>query len=286
MYSLTATLIAIKNQVQHKPVEIHDIYLGSQTAEDSNTLHFVNFYRSITFFTYISHASQAYTPLGVNRTAIKKTSRGEIERVSYRVDNVNKGMGVYAAARNFRNKRIVTRLIFRDNISSYLDCKVVFDGFIQAILFEQRSMAATCTPKLGSLKIETGWPYQIQCNARFGDDYCALNKNSPANKLSSVATGGSTSTLIDEVNLTQIDDYWNWGTVLFTSGDNNGETRKILDFAQGTNMATLDYALSYAVEAGDTYDIYRGCDKTLDMCENTYGNQANYHGFHTIPLRK
>ena len=182
MYSLSATLTAIKNQVQHRPVEIHDIYLGSQTAEDSNTLHFVNFYHSVGFFTYLGHVDRTYTPLAVNRTAIKKTSKGEIERVSYRVDNVNKAMGAYAAAHDFRNKRIVTRLIFRSNLTSYLDSKVIFDGFIQAILFEQKTMGATCVPILGSLKIETGWPYQLLCNAKFGDQFCTVNKNTSANK--------------------------------------------------------------------------------------------------------
>ena len=286
MYSLSATLIAIKNQAQHKPVEIHDIYLGSQTAEDSNTLHFVNFYRTLTFFTYLGHASQAYTPLGVSRNAIKRSSRSEIERVSYRIDNVNKGMVAYAAAHDFRNKRIVTRLVFRSNLNSYLDTKIVFDGFIQAILFEQKSMSATCTLKIGSLKIETGWVYQLPCNAKFGDDYCTLNKDAPANKLTGTATGGSTTTLIDTVNLTQADDYWNWGTIVFTSGDNDGNARKIIDFDQATNKATIDYAFDNAVVAGDNYIIYRGCDKTLNMCENTYSNEVNYHGFHTIPLRK
>lgn len=286
MYSLSATLTAIKNQIQHKPVEIHDIYLGSQTVEDSNTLHFVNFYRAITFFTYLGHVSQSYTPLAVNRTAIKKTSRGEIERVSYRIDNVNKAMSAYAAAHDFRNKRVVTRLIFRGNLTSYLDAKIVFDGFIQAILFEQKNMSATCVPVLGSLKIETGWPYQLNCNAKFGDIYCTVNKNTAANKLSGTATGGTTTTLIDTVWLTQADDYWNWGTVTFTNGLNNGDSRKIVDFDNATRKATLDYALDNAVISGNTYTIQRGCDKTLNMCDTVYGNTVNFHGFHTIPLRK
>lgn len=286
MYSLSATLIAIKNQVQHKPVEIHDIYLGSQTAEDSNTLHFINFYLAKTFFTYLGHVSQSYTPLAINRTAIKKTSRGEIERVSYRIDNINKAMSAYATVHDFRNKRVVTRLIFRGNLTSYLDCKIIFDGFIQAISFEQKSMSATCVPVLGSLKIETGWPYQIQCNAHFGDEFCTVNKNTTANKLTGTATGGSTTTLIDAVKLNQVNDYWNWGIVIFTSGLNNGDSRKIIDFDQITNKVTLDYALDNAILAGDTYTIYRGCDKTLNMCDTTYGNTVNYHGHHAIPLRK
>lgn len=286
MYSLSATLIAIKNQVMHKPVEIYDIYLGSQTEEDSNTLHYVNFYSSIKFFSYLGQTAQTYTPLGVQRSSIKKTSKGEIERVGFKLDNVNKAMGSFAANHNFRTKRIVVRLVFRDHLTSPLDTKVVFDGFIQAIVFEQKVMSATCTPKIGSLGFETGWRYQLSCNARFGDAYCKIDKSIAANKVVGSATSGSTTTVIDTVNLTQIDDYWNYGTITFTSGDNTGLSRKVIDFDNSTKKATLDYALDNAVASGDNFIAYRGCDKTLESCENIYSNEDNFHGFHTIPLTK
>ena len=286
MYSLSATLIAIKNQVMHKPAEIYDIYLGSQTAEDSNTLHFINFYKTTSFFTYLSHAVQSYIPLGISRSAIKRSSKNEIERVQFKLDNVNKAMGAYAAAHNFRNKRVVVRLIFRNYLASYLDAKIVFDGFLQAIIFEEKPMVATATPKIGSLGFETGWLYQLNCSARFGDSYCQINKELAANKVTGSATGGSTTTCIDTVNLTQADDYWNWGTITFTSGNNNGDSRKIIDFDNATRKITLDYALNNAVSVGDGFIVYRGCDKTLDMCQNTYSNEVNFHGFHTIPLNK
>jgi len=286
MLSLSATLIAIKNQLQHKPVEIHDIYLGSQTAEDSNTLHFINFYFPLYFFNYLSHTSQQYTPVGVSRSAMKKSTHGEIERVGYQIDNVTKAMSVYAAAHDLRNKRIVTRLIFRDHLSSYLDAKIVFDGFIQNVSFSRKKMAANCTPVLGSLSFETGWPYQIECNARFGDSYCQIDKDAVANKVIGAVTGGTTTTIIDTVNLDQADDYWNWGIITFTSGNNNGSSRKILDFVSSTHTLTLDYALDVAPTATDAFAVYRGCDKTLNSCDTIFSNTINYHGFHTIPLTK
>lgn len=286
MLSLSATLSSIIAQFQHKPVEIHDIYLGSQTEEDSNTLHFIGFYKSITFFTYLGHTEQAYTPLYIQRATIKKSSSGEIDRVSYRVDNVNKGMSYYAAMHDFRIKRVVTRLIFRDHISSYLDAKTVFDGFIQSVSFPEKSMEATCVPRIGSLNFETGWPYQIQCNAKFGDAYCKVDKNYRTNIITGWVTGGTKGLVFDVIHLTQADDYWNWGTILFTSGNNVGDSRKIVDFDSATHKLTLDYNLDNAVSVGDTYTLHRGCDKALSMCQNTYVNDDNYHGFHTIPLRK
>lgn len=285
MLSLSATLIAIKNQAQHKPVEIHDLYLGSQDSEDALTTHLVNFYFPINFFTYIAHTPKEYTPLGISRSAVKSNSKGEIERINYQLDNVNKNLGSLAAKYNFRNKRIVTRLIFRDHLSSYLDAKVIFDGYIQSIAFEQKKMTATCVPIIGSLNFETGWPYQIQCNAFFGNSYCGINKELAANKVTGSVTAVSGVLVTDTVNLIQADDYWNFGTITFTSGLNNGLSRKIVNFDSASKTLTLDFALDYTIVVGDTFVVYRGCDKTLSMC-TAYSNTDNYRGFHTIPLTK
>jgi hypothetical protein len=285
MLSLSATLTAIKNQAQNRPVEIHDMYLGSQTSEDSDTVHLVNFYLPINFFTYLSHSPKEYIPLGVQRSAVKKNAKGEIERINYQIDNINKAMGVYAAAHDFRSKRVVTRLLFRDHLSSYLDCKVVFDGYIQSIAFEPKRMVATCVPIIGSLGFETGWPYQIQCNAHFGNAYCKINKELAANKIIGAVTESAVVTINDSNNLTQINDYWNFGTITFTSGNNTGSSRKIIDFVQALNRLTVDYAFDNDIDVGDAFILYRGCDKTLTMC-TAYSNTDNYHGFHTIPLTK
>jgi len=246
----------------------------------------VHFYSAVNFFTYLGHASQSYTPIAIVRTAVKKTSKGEIETINYQIDNVNKGMSAYAATKDFRNKRIVTRLVFRDHLESYLDTKVIFDGFIQSIVFEQRKMTAFCIPKIGSLNYETGWPYQIQCNAKFGDAYCKVSKNTSANRVDGWVMGGSAGEIVDLINLSQPNDYWNWGAIIFTSGANNGDSRKITDFDNASKKLTLDYVLDNAPAIGDTFTLYRGCDKTLSMCQSSYVNDDNFHGFHSIPLTK
>lgn len=284
MLSLSATIRSIIAMATSRPIEIHDIYLGSQTAEDDDTLHFVSYYKNISFFQYLSGTPQTYTALGISRAGIKKTIQSEVDTAGYRIDNVNKAMGSYAATKNFRNKRIVSRLIFRSNLTSADDAKVIFDGMIQGIVFKQRTMEAVCVPMISSLAFETGWPYQINCNARFGDIYCNINKNSSTNRVSSTATGGTTGTLIDTNALLQADDYWNHGIIEFTNGTNIRIKRKIVDFDAATDTLTFDYAIPTAPAAGDAYVVYRGCDKSLTMCQDTYNNEDNYHGFHSIPL--
>ena len=284
MLTLTQTIATLKANVLRYPLEIHDIYLGSQTAEDDDTLHFATYYKQVNFFSYIGAVEQSYLPASMRRGAIKKGSQGEIDRVTYKIDNVNLAMSAYAAQYDFRNKRIVTRLVFRDHLDNAENTKIVFDGLIQTIVFGESTMEAMCAPIISSIAFETGWNYQINCAARFGDEYCQVDKESSANTFSGTAKAGSRSYLKDQTDLTQGEDYWNHGQIWFTSGNNIGAKRKVVDFANG--FVYLDYALNYDVEVGDTYTIYRGCDKTLQMCQNVYSNDANYHGFHAIPLNK
>ena len=77
--------------------------------------------------------------------------------------------------------------------------------------------------------------------------------------IESTATGGSTTTLIDTVILTEADDHWNKGTVWIlkdsagASALPEGQYAVISDFDNGTNTATIGTIT--AVASGDTYAI-------------------------------
>ena len=91
----------------------------------------------------------------------------------------------------------------------------------------------------------------------------------------SVATGGSTTTIIDTVNLLQVDDYWNGGTVWIlydaagAGAAPEGQYSVITDFATGTDTATFG-ALTVAVTASDRYAIAKKTYPlgTLIQCVN------------------
>lgn len=77
------------------------------------------------------------------------------------------------------------------------------------------------------------------------------------------ATGGSTTTLVDTVELTQDDDFWNGGTVWVTydaggaGAAPQGEYSVVTDFAASSDTATLRSTLTAAIAAGDRYAIAR-----------------------------
>jgi hypothetical protein len=78
-----------------------------------------------------------------------------------------------------------------------------------------------------------------------------------------VATGGSTTTLVDTVELTQADDFWNGGSVwvLYDAGGAGaapqGEYSVVSDFTASSDTATLRSTLTAAIASGDRYAIAR-----------------------------
>jgi hypothetical protein len=78
-----------------------------------------------------------------------------------------------------------------------------------------------------------------------------------------VATNGSTTTLVDTVERTETDDFWNGGSawVIYDAGGAGaapqGEYSVITDFVQSTSTATLRSTLTAAIAVGDRYAVGR-----------------------------
>lgn len=75
-------------------------------------------------------------------------------------------------------------------------------------------------------------------------------------------TGGSTTTIVDTVNLTQDDDYWNGAAFCITETTDDGEPLlaigTVTDYVKDTHTLTItteDGELHSPVEAGDTYIV-------------------------------
>lgn len=78
-----------------------------------------------------------------------------------------------------------------------------------------------------------------------------------------VATGGSTTTILDTVERTEADDFWNGGTawILYDAGGAGaapqGEYSYISDFANTGGIVTLRSTLTAAVASSDRYAVAR-----------------------------
>lgn len=81
--------------------------------------------------------------------------------------------------------------------------------------------------------------------------------------LDGICTGaGALGTLVDDVRLTQADDYWNGALVFITDTTDDlapeGEYAWVTDFNQGTNTLTFEPTMSVATELNDTFTVEFG----------------------------
>jgi len=117
--------------------------------------------------------------------------------------------------------------------------------------------------------------YQASCMNSLYDASCTLNRESFG--VNGSAGTGSTAIAIKAA----FGSTYNLGVIKFTSGTNAGLSRTVKS-ADGTTISLIN-PLPGPPAPGDTFRIYRGCDKTTTSC-GTFSNIANFRGFPTIPV--
>lgn len=121
------------------------------------------------------------------------------------------------------------------------------------------------------------------CIHNLFDAGCGLVKSSFG--VSGAVATGSTSG-ITNTTLTHATDYFTLGTISFTSGVNSGESVTVKQHSLSGSTATVVFAapLLTAPAAGDTFNIYPGCDKAMSTCSSAkFNNLANFRGWPFVP---
>jgi uncharacterized phage protein (TIGR02218 family) len=148
-------------------------------------------------------------------------------------------------------------------------------------------------PRLGrgTLSINVGVKQQILCRHPFAitGGRCAYGVSADSLKdlkTAQVVDSGAVNYIIDAARI-EADDYWNFGYITFASNTLTvalrNVNRMIKDFVAAEDKIYTVYALPAAPQAGDTYSIERGCDRTLDSCQNKFNNAINFAGISTLP---
>jgi uncharacterized phage protein (TIGR02218 family) len=125
--------------------------------------------------------------------------------------------------------------------------------------------------------------YQPACVNTLFDGACTINRaanthaatvGSGSNMVVLYFDGGSAPVTVDNLLL---------GTVLFTSGPNNGIVRSIKAVASSPDVVRYSYPLESPPDVGDTFTVTVGCDKTPGVCSARFSNLANFRGFPYVP---
>ena len=156
----------------------------------------------------------------------------------------------------------------------------VFTGEIGDIKIESKKITLTVESATATLKSTMPRTYILpSCVNTLYDGICGLLE---ANFTSAGTVGGTpTATSFTLAGITQADDYYQLGTIKFTSGMNNGQVRGVKSYLSG--VITLIYPLYSIPAVGDTVNAIAGCDKTRTVCLNRFNNMPHFRGFPYVP---
>lgn len=158
-----------------------------------------------------------------------------------------------------------------------------FRGFLGQIETRDTGYSVEIRALMDFLQRPMGRMYSGECDVReFGDARCGLDLAA----LGFIHGGGSPPVTVTalgandrifEVSEVQADGYFQFGTVEFDSGLNDGWKGEIIGHA--SDIISLVEKPPYPVEVGNQLILARGCDRTWTTCQATFDNLINFRGF-------
>jgi uncharacterized phage protein (TIGR02218 family) len=134
------------------------------------------------------------------------------------------------------------------------------------------------------LSQQKGRLFQYSCDAELGDVRCGVNTDT-----TNYADGGVVSSVeAAAVVLSSIafaDDWATRGTLRFTSGAGVGRSLGVKRQRRVGTLTRIEFwaAIPFNAVAGDTVQLFAGCDKQFSTCKQKFNNGPNFRGFPHIP---
>ena len=123
--------------------------------------------------------------------------------------------------------------------------------------------------------------YSLTCRNDFGDERCGK----PFVWEDAVVSEVDSPFLRFRVTgITQPDDYFNLGVVLFESGDNAEATLEVESWT-ADGWLTLSFVTPYPIVNGVSVRVRQDCDKTIFACKD-YNNVVNMAAEHLTPVEE
>jgi uncharacterized phage protein (TIGR02218 family) len=247
-------------------------------------LHNGNTVRWTTADLNLTHQGNSYPATAFNSERSRCSTRVGIE-----VDEVT--LSLYPTAEQRLNGLLLPEFTNQggfDNawltlIRSHADYAVhLFEGLITDAKADRTVIELTASTATVLLNLDMPRNvYTAGCLHSLFDQGCGLSKASY--KKSSSVADGSTQRLINTA-LTDPDNYYELGTLSFTSGLNKGLTRTIKAHTLTQGQITLSMPLPNVPAVGDSFELYPGCNKLFATCSEKFNNSAQYRGFPYMPV--
>lgn len=131
-----------------------------------------------------------------------------------------------------------------------------------------------------------GRVFSKRCGADLGDSACSVEiSNAQYQASGAILSADSDQTCTVDGLASFADGWFKYGFITFKTGDNAGLSMEIHDHViEDANVnLTLFAPMANIPQAGDTFIIIAGCDKTSETCASKFGNILNFQGFPHMP---
>ena len=273
-YTLTAEMETAKNSQSMTLCQCVLI-----TCKDGDQFGFANLDIPLTFDGVTYEPYDAIAPTAYSETNTLDANNGQLSTV-FDSDRITE-QDLFAG--KFDNARVDRFWVDWTNLPTDLGAEPL--QFIP-ITFGNR-LSRTDSSESGVTFDSTGRDYFLEqkigdittrsCQHEFCDAQCTLNIATYTYSFEVTAIANSLTFTADN---TQANGLFDNGTIIFTTGANDGISQQVAIY-NGGNFE-LFQPLPYALTVGDEFDAIVGCPKTLDFCVSQ-SNAVNFGGFPTVP---
>lgn len=133
------------------------------------------------------------------------------------------------------------------------------------------------------LKTKRGRRYTKNCDNDLGDSLCQydIEGDRVVGEVDSVSS--VRKTFIDATLIGAGVDWYKFGDVTWTSGNNNALISEIRSFNNSTGQISFQLETPFDIAIGDDYTIVPGCIKDAATCKSKFSNYINYGGYDDVP---
>jgi|ERR1700722_19508367 len=250
-------------------------YLVKITRLDGTVKAFTTFNQNITIGGVTYLADGAYTPSALASTATLATDNLEITGIldSSDITDTDIEAGLYDQARidmyvcNWADLTQGTLQLRR--------------GWIGQMVRSGAHYVAELRGLHDLLQRPVGVYYTPECRYDLGDVNCTINLASIT--VTGVVTSVTSTTAFADTSRPEATGIFNYGKLTWTGGANAGAAMDVKNWDAPSQTFTLWLPMPNAIQVGDTYNVYPGCDKRFATCQTKFNNAVNFGGFPYVP---
>jgi uncharacterized phage protein (TIGR02218 family) len=157
--------------------------------------------------------------------------------------------------------------------------RIIRSGSLGQVTTDRNSFVAELRGLMQYMQQTVGRVYGDTCDATLGDTRCKLN-------LTPFTFTGTISSVSDNrtftATMSNVTEYFNFGSLVFTSGLNIGKSIEVRTFVSPNSFAA-QLQPPFSIAVGDTFSVTAGCDKSIVTCTTKFNNSINFRGFPTVP---